>query len=217
MNICVVGMGYVGLPLSVYAAKAGFTVYGYDINDKKISNLKMGKTTSPEVTNQEILELQFDNRLNFVSKMSKNMKISIFLIAVPTPLTAKLDPDLQFLQRACEQIATLIEPDTLVINESTSFIGTLRNFIKPLIDGNSKIPGIKYAVAPERIDPGNVSWNLQNTPRVVSGLDQESINRARNFYESFCSQIYTVSKPEIAEAAKLLENTFRQVNIALNK
>jgi UDP-N-acetyl-D-glucosamine dehydrogenase len=103
----------------------------------------------------------------------------------------------------------------LVINESTSFIGTLRNFIKPIIDEKSQITDLLYAVAPERIDPGNKVWNLSNTPRVISGLDDMASKAAVKFYENFCKNLHIVSKPEIAEAAKLIENTFRQVNIAL--
>ena len=119
------------------------------------------------------------------------------------------------LENACLTVAKFVQSDTLIINESTSYIGTLRNFIYPLIENNSSAKNLKYAVAPERIDPGNNVWHLGNTPRIISGLDQIAINQAFKFYSTFCTQIHQVDKPEIAEAAKLIENTFRQVNIAL--
>lgn len=215
MNICVVGQGYVGLPISVHAAQAGFTVYGYDISKDKIKELKEGITTSPDVKKNTILDLQTTKKLNFISELNRNLDISIFVIAVPTPLNIDYEPDLSMLKNACEKIGAVIASKSLVINESTSFIGTLRDFIKPLIDKESNSTGIKYAVAPERIDPGNVKWNVSNTPRVISGLSDEAIIESVEFYEKFCSDIYSVPLPEIAEAAKLIENSFRQVNIAL--
>lgn len=215
MNICVVGQGYVGLPISIHAAQAGFTVYGYDISKDKLKELKEGITTSPDVKKETILDLQKTKKLNFISELNRNLEISIFVIAVPTPLNVDYEPDLSMLKTACEKIGAVITSDSLVINESTSFIGTLRDFIKPLIDKESKSAGIKYAVAPERIDPGNVKWNVSNTPRVISGLSDEAIIESVEFYEKFCSDIYSVPLPEIAEAAKLIENSFRQVNIAL--
>jgi UDP-N-acetyl-D-glucosamine dehydrogenase len=112
-------------------------------------------------------------------------------------------------------IAKFVQSDSLIVNESTSFIGTLRDFIYPLIKNNSSAVNLKYAVAPERIDPGNSIWHLENTPRVISGLSEDATNQAVSLYKTFCSQVYQVDKPEIAEAAKLIENTFRQVNIAL--
>ena len=215
MNICVLGQGYVGLPISIHAAQAGYTVYGYDISEDKLKELKEGITTSPEVEKQTILDLQSTKKLNFISELNRNLEISIFVIAVPTPLNLKHEPDLTMLKNACEKIGAVITSNSLVINESTSFIGTLRDFIKPLVDKESKSTGIKYAVAPERIDPGNVEWNVSNTPRVISGLSDEAIREAGEFYEKFCSHVYPVPIPEIAEAAKLIENSFRQVNIAL--
>jgi len=215
MNICVLGQGYVGLPISIHAAQAGFTVYGYDIDKEKLKELKEGITTSPDVKKKTILDLQKSKKLNFISELSKYLEISIFVIAVPTPLHVNYEPDLSMLKNACEKIGAVIASNSLVINESTSFIGTLRDFIKPIIEKESESTGIKYAVAPERIDPGNIKWNVSNTPRVISGLSDEAIKEAVEFYEKFCSDIYSVSSPEIAEAAKLIENSFRQVNIAL--
>jgi len=215
MNICVIGQGYVGLPISIKAAAAGHKVYGFDIDSPKIQQLKLGISTSPEVSKDHILTLQKSNQIIFITELSDNLSIEIFIIAVPTPLNENREPDLRMLENACLTIAKIVQSDTLIINESTSYIGTLRNFIYPLIDNNSSSINLRYAVAPERIDPGNNVWHLENTPRIVSGLDKIAINQAVKFYSTFCTQIYQVDKPEIAEAAKLIENTFRQVNIAL--
>jgi UDP-N-acetyl-D-glucosamine dehydrogenase len=215
MNICVIGQGYVGLPISIKAATAGHKVYGFDIDSLKIEQLKLGISTSPEVSKDHILTLQKSNQIIFITELANNLSIEIFIIAVPTPLNENREPDLRMLENACLTIAKIVQSDTLIINESTSFIGTLRNFIYPLIDNNSSSTNLRYAVAPERIDPGNNVWHLENTPRIVSGLDKIAINEAVKFYSTFCTQIYQVDKPEIAEAAKLIENTFRQVNIAL--
>ena len=215
MNICVIGQGYVGLPISIKAATAGHKVYGFDIDSPKIEQLKLGITTSPEVTKDRILALQKSNQISFITRLEDNLSIEVFIIAVPTPLNEYREPDLKMLENACLTVARFIQSNTLIVNESTSYIGTLRNFIYPLIENNSSSINLRYAVAPERIDPGNNVWHLENTPRIISGLDEISINQASKFYSTFCIQIHQVDKPEIAEAAKLIENTFRQVNIAL--
>jgi UDP-N-acetyl-D-glucosamine dehydrogenase len=215
MNVTVIGQGYVGLPILIKAAEAGFSVTGFDINSQKIENLKLGITSSPDVTKMQILTLLNNNKINFTSNLKDVKKSEIFVISVPTPLLPNRDPDLTMLISACKMIGEVVSPNSLVINESTSYIGTLRNLIKPTIDKVSNYKSIKYAVAPERIDPGNPKWSVQNTPRIVGGLDSESTDAVSNFYSKFCENVTVVSKPEVAEAAKLFENTFRQVNIAL--
>ena len=215
MNICVIGQGYVGLPVSIKAATAGHKVYGFDIDLPKIEQLKLGMSTSPEVSKNQILTLQKSNQISFITELTNNLSIEVFIIAVPTPLNEYREPDLKMLENACLNIAKFIQSDSLIINESTSHIGTLRNFIYPLIENNSSSMNLRYAVAPERIDPGNKIWHLENTPRIISGLSEAAIDQAVNLYSTFCTQIHQVDKPEIAEAAKLIENTFRQVNIAL--
>jgi UDP-N-acetyl-D-glucosamine dehydrogenase len=141
---------------------------------------------------------------------------SIVIIAVPTPLTSERKPDLAFIDAACKTIGQNITNPVLVINESTSFPGTLRNYIKPAIEKYSKIQVEHlYAISPERVDPGRGDFNQKNTPRLYSGITPEASERTRNFYSKFCDNLVEVSSPEVAEAAKLFENTFRQVNIAL--
>jgi UDP-N-acetyl-D-glucosamine dehydrogenase len=124
-------------------------------------------------------------------------------------------PDISFLREACLSISKVVTEHSLIINESTSFIGTLTELIKPIIESNSRLSNLDFAVAPERIDPGNRNWSLEITPRIVAGINERSTQRVFEFYSTFCKNVYKVSKPEVAEAAKLLENTFRQVNIAL--
>lgn len=215
MNLIVVGLGYVGLPLVIAAAKKGFNVTGFDINERKISQLNEGLSYIPDVKNVEIKNLIKSNRLRFTSNLQRFADNSIFVIAVPTPLNLERKPNLSMLESACEYIAEVINEGDLVINESTSFIGTVRKLIKPLIESKSGLRNLDFAVAPERIDPGNKEWFIGNTPRLISGLSDDAKNKTMVFYRHFCDEIYEVSTPEVAEAAKLFENTFRQVNIAL--
>ena len=214
-NVIVIGQGYVGLPLSVNAAKSGYKVYGFDISKEKIEQLKKGITDSPEIEKSDLLRLQKKGKIEFTSTIPKLYEQSIIVIAVPTPLGSNRKPDLSMLVNACELVARVIVDNSLVVNESTSYIGTLRDLIKPTIDKLSSAKDIMYAVAPERIDPGNTKWGMKNTPRVIAGLDDVAAQITVKFYSKFCSQIHIASKPEVAEAAKLFENSFRQVNIAL--
>ena len=214
-NVIIIGQGYVGLPLAVHAAKSGYKVYGFDISNVKIEQLKKGQSDSPDIKKNDLLRLQKKGKIEFTSIIPMLNEHSIIVIAVPTPLDSNRKPDLSMLINACELVASVIKDNSLVINESTSYIGTLRDLIKPTIDKLSLSKNIMYAVAPERIDPGNTKWGMKNTPRVIAGLDQTAAELTVKFYSKFCNRIYVVSKPEVAEAAKLFENTFRQVNIAL--
>jgi len=215
MNLIVVGQGYVGLPLVIAAARANFIVYGFDIDKLRIQNLRSGLTDSPEVTTSDLLELQSKKKIHFVDSIPKISEPCIFVIAVPTPLDKNRKPDISMLNKACDLISSVVSDGSLIINESTSYIGTLNTLIKPTIDSSTGFVNLDYAVAPERIDPGNTQWSMKNTPRIVAGINERSTQRAFDFYSTFCDQVHKVSKPEVAEAAKLFENTFRQVNIAL--
>jgi UDP-N-acetyl-D-glucosamine dehydrogenase len=195
MKIAVIGQGYVGFPLAQLAAKSGFEVIGYDTNPNVVKSLD---NTEPK------LKLTDDEGLL--------TDCQIYVIAVPTPLDTKGKPDLSYVIKASQTLAKYAASGSLVINESTSYPGTLREVILPIVDSS----GVKvlFASAPERIDPLNKNWNLKNTARVIGGLTQEATSKAEQFYATFCEQVHTVSSPEVAESAKLLENTFRQVNIA---
>ena len=195
MKIAVIGQGYVGFPLAQLAAKSGFEVIGYDNNSEVIQSLDNSESNL-KLTDDEALLID----------------CQIYVIAVPTPLDTQVKPDLTYVIKASEVIAKYAANGSLVINESTSYPGTLREVIMPIIDPS----GVKvlFAAAPERIDPLNQQWNLSNTTRVIGGVTKEAGNKAVDFYSSFCKNVITVSTPEVAESAKLLENTFRQINIA---
>jgi len=200
MKVAVIGQGYVGLPLAKAASSAGHEVIGFD-NDPNVINRLM--VNEKNTINYRPTLLQSDINL-----------CNIYIIAVPTPLTFSNKPDLSYLKSAAELIGTVAGEGALIINESTSYPGTLREIVEVTISNSNKSK-LLYASAPERIDPANTKWDIKNTPRVVAGLNSEATKAALDFYRSFCDEVYAVSSPEVAEASKLFENTFRQVNIAL--
>ena len=215
MKISIIGQGYVGLNLAM-AIPNHHQVVGYDVNPELVTQL-LGGNSHIEGISSEDLTLKVTNA-SYIPTSDSSLIIDseIIVIAVPTPLDANRQPDLSYVRSACLTIASVMKSKVLVINESTSYPGTLRDLIKPLIEEKSSSSSLyEYAVSPERVDPGNKSWNLFNTPRLYSGLTSEASNKAREFYSSFCKELHEVSSPEVAEAAKLFENTFRQVNIAL--
>jgi len=215
MRVGIIGQGYVGLTISVFAGKH-FSVIGFDNNQKVVSQLNAGKSHIEGVDNRDLESLVKSGHYLATSHGGDLSEVDIVVIAVPTPLTPDRRPDLAYIDTACKTIGENIRKPVLVINESTSFPGTLRNFIKPAIEKYSK-ETVKhlYAISPERVDPGRGDFNQKNTPRLYSGLTPEATELTRDFYSKFCDHLVEVSSPEVAEAAKLFENTFRQVNIAL--
>ena len=199
MKIAIIGQGYVGYALSVAATKDGHSVIGFDTNSKLISEIKAkGNQKNYLPTNSEADIKDQD----------------AYIIAVPTPLDKENMPDLSFLITATQLIARSASKGALVINESTSYPGTLREIVITEIEKSNKEKFL-YAAAPERIDPANTKWSIKNTPRVIAGTDDQSSKAAYEFYKSICDEVILVTSPEVAESAKLFENTFRQVNIAL--
>lgn len=214
MKVAVIGQGYVGLSVSTASASAGYHTIGIEVNEKLVNQLNSGISHIPDIKSKEIKKLISEKSISFSTDMSLISSCQIIVIAVPTPITKNQFPDMSFLKSACEDIGKYGQEKTLVINESTSYPGTLRDFIKPIVDPESKGKFL-FASAPERIDPGNLNWDISNTPRVVSGLTNEATNKAKSFYSKFCNEIHIAPSPEAAESAKIFENTFRQVNIAL--
>ena len=208
MKVSIIGQGYVGLALAVSASNSGHEVVGFDVNKKLIENLAKGESHVEGINIEDV-----GNYLP-TDDPTKINGSDVVIIAVPTPLNLKRKPELSLLLSACEIITKNLNDKALIINESTSFPGTLRELIAESIEKGSGL-GHLYAASPERVDPGNPVWNQANTPRLVSGLTEEATKRAADFYSSFCANVVTVSSPEVAEAAKLFENTFRQVNIAM--
>ena len=196
MKIAIIGLGYVGRSIAQAALGAGHSVVGFDTNSDVVSKLS----------------IVGDFKATADAALLGDAEVVV--IAVPTPLDGARKPDLSAVNAACKTIIENVKKPVLIINESTSYPGTLRNEIAGAIEKASGL-GHMYASSPERVDPGNEKWTQKNTPRLLAGLTPEATALARKFYSSFCDEIIEVSTPEVAEAAKLFENTFRQVNIAL--
>ena len=215
MKVSIIGQGYVGLTISVFAAEH-HTVVGFDKNQGVVNALNAGKSHIEGVGSIELARLISDGKYKATTDAAEIAGSDVVVIAVPTPLTKDRKPDLAFVEAACKTIGENLKTSALIINESTSFPGTVRNLIKPLIGKHSAwILEHLYAVSPERVDPGRSDWNQKNTPRLYAGLTPEASRAVRDFYSTFCDELIEVSSPEVAESAKLFENTFRQVNIAL--
>jgi UDP-N-acetyl-D-glucosamine dehydrogenase len=215
VNVTIIGQGYVGLTISVFASK-NHKVVGFDVNSITVSQLNKGISHIEGVASGDIKQAIFEGNFKATTDGSEIAGSEIVVIAVPTPLDDKRKPDLTYIESACKVIAENLTGPALIINESTSFPGTIRNYIKPAIEKYSKQKfDHMYAISPERVDPGRKDFNQKNTPRLYAGLTPEATAKTRAFYSTFCDNLVEVSSPEVAEAAKLFENTFRQVNIAL--
>jgi UDP-N-acetyl-D-glucosamine dehydrogenase len=211
MRIAIIGQGYVGLTIAVGAAGAGHEVIGFDVNKELVNQLNSSVSHIEGISDSVLKSFRSTNKYSASTDASALNGCDVVVIAVPTPLTEARDPDLSFVHAAVELIQKNVKTPTLVINESTSYPGTLRKEIAGRITGISHL----YASSPERVDPGNTQWGTKNTPRLIGGLTPEAVVKAKEFYSSFCDNVIEVSSPEVAEAAKIFENTFRQVNIAL--
>ena len=214
MKITVIGQGYVGLPLAFHAAKSGYEVVGFDVNPKLVSDLNNGKSHIKDISDSDLSEIIQMGTYTATNNPKNIGNADIALIAVPTPLTENREPDLSFIESACDVLAKNLTKSALIINESTSYPGTLRNLIAKRVDAKSPVLH-RFAISPERVDPGNAEWGIENTPRLYAGLTREAAVETQIFYAKFCENLIEVSSPEVAEAAKLFENSFRQVNIAL--
>jgi UDP-N-acetyl-D-glucosamine dehydrogenase len=214
MKVSIIGQGYVGLTISVFAAEH-HTVVGFDKNQSVVDALNSGRSHIEGVASSDLAKWIAAGKYKATTDAADIAGTDVVVIAVPTPLTADRKPDLAFVEAACKTIGENLKTPALIINESTSFPGTVRNLIKPLIEKFSGGVAHMYAVSPERVDPGRVDWDQKNTPRLYAGLTAEASKAVREFYSTFCDNLVEVSSPEVAESAKLFENTFRQVNIAL--
>jgi UDP-N-acetyl-D-glucosamine dehydrogenase len=211
MRVAIIGQGYVGLTIAVGAAGAGHEVVGFDVNKELVNQLNSGTSHIEGISDAELKNFLSNKAYTASADASSINGCEVIVIAVPTPLTESREPDLSFVHAAVELIQNNVKAPTLIINESTSYPGTLRKEIAARITGVNHL----YASSPERVDPGNTQWGTKNTPRLIGGLTPEAVAKAKEFYSSFCDTVIEVSSPEVAEAAKIFENTFRQVNIAL--
>jgi UDP-N-acetyl-D-glucosamine dehydrogenase len=215
--LAIVGQGYVGLPLAMAAVDAGWTVIGVDNVDAKVAQINGGSSPVEDISDKQLQAAISSGLYRATTNFSEVKVASVITICVPTPLDDDREPDLTLLRSAATGIAPYVSNETLVVSESTSYPGTLRDVIFPIVQQlkPEETKNVYFACAPERVNPGDAKWNQKNTPRLVGAIDAESQNRALEFYESICDVVVSVSTPEVAEAAKLLENTFRLVNIAL--
>ena len=215
--LAIIGQGYVGLPLAMAAVDAGWTVIGVDNFSAKVEQINGGSSPVEDISDTQLKAAIARGAYKATTDFTSVAQASVVTICVPTPLDDKREPDLTLLRNATMAMASYVSNETLVVSESTSYPGTLRDIIIPIINQNKPKDSnsIYFASAPERVNPGDAIWNQKNTPRLIGAIDQESQKRALAFYESICDAAISVSTPEVAEAAKLLENTFRLVNIAL--
>ncbi len=213
----VIGLGYVGLPLAVEFAKAGFPVIGYDVNAGVVEALMTGESHIQDVPSSEIAALVRSGRFVATTDDSALSAADAIAIAVPTPLVKTRDPDMQYVEAAARTIAANAHPGLLVVLESTTYPGTTRELLQPMLERLGYGVGVDVflAFSPERVDPGNAVWQTKNTPKVIGGVTPACCDVACALYSKAIDTLVAVSSPEAAELAKLLENTFRSVNIGL--
>jgi UDP-N-acetyl-D-glucosamine dehydrogenase len=216
MQITVVGQGYVGLPLAIAAADAGFKVFGLDLNEEKISLLSRGISIIEDLNDEAILRNLQSKSYQPTTNPKPINHSEVVLICVPTPITNDNKPDLEALISATITVGRNLKAGSLVIVESTIEPGTSRNIILPILIKESGLSEAKFELAysPERIDPTNKKWDIGNTPKLVAGISSRATKKAEEFYRKFINSITICSSIEIAETAKLLENSFRLVNIS---
>jgi UDP-N-acetyl-D-glucosamine dehydrogenase len=216
-KVVVMGLGYVGLPVAVCAADAGYAVAGYDVDKTRIADLQRGTSYVEDVPGERLRAALGNGRLRVSSSADICTGFDVAVITVPTPLHEGV-PDLSYVKDAARTLAEHLRPGALVVLESTSYPGTTEELVGPMLHAATGLrPGTAFGLgySPERIDPGNRQWTFTNTPKVVSGVDDASLRRVRDFYSTLVERTVDVPSPKEAELAKLLENTFRHVNIAL--
>ena len=216
MKVTVVGQGYVGLPLAITASEAGYKVFGLDVNAEKVSVLNSGKSIIEDLSDG-IIKKSIESKLYLPTTDQSIISDSeVVLICVPTPLSKSHKPDLAALTTAVTSVGKNLKAGSLVIVESTIEPGTCRNILLPILlkESRLELDEFELAYSPERIDPTNKKWGISNTPKLVAGLTESSTKKAKEFYEKFIDSITICSSLEIAETAKLLENSFRLVNIS---
>ena len=215
-KVVVIGQGYVGLPLAIYAARANYLVIGLDIDIQKIDKLNSGQSTTDDIESIEVKSIVQSKNYRASNNFLEVSNAEIVLICVPTPLDINNKPDLNLLRAATKSVGQNLSKETLVIIESTVAPGTTRDIIVPLLEKESNLSSNDFLIAfsPERIDPRNKIWNIKNTPKLVAGLTDDACNKAIDFYSKFIDKVTKCESIEIAETAKLLENSFRLVNIS---
>ncbi|MFD1780165.1 nucleotide sugar dehydrogenase [Fredinandcohnia salidurans] len=214
----VIGLGYVGLPLAVEKAKAGFKTIGFDVQESKIEMVNNGKNYIGDVVNEDLEEIVKSGLLSATTDFSLAAQADCICICVPTPLDEHQQPDISFVRASAESIVPYMHKDMLIVLESTTYPGTTEELLKPILESSGLKCGEDFylAFSPERVDPGNLIYKTKNTPKVVGGVTSKCTDVAAALYESILeAPIQRVSSPAIAEFEKILENTYRNVNIGL--
>jgi len=215
VSIGIVGLGYVGLPLAVAFAEAGENVIGVDVDHARVTMLTAGNSPIEDISDERLEAVL--GSIQFTTRAVELHEAEAILVCVPTPLTRNREPDLGPLQSAAQALAGVVRRDQLIVLESTTFPGTTREHLVPMLEESGLRAGEDFALAfsPERVDPGRTDYTMRTTPKVVGGLTPTCTDRAAAVYSRVCDHVVRVSTPEVAELSKLLENIFRSVNIAL--
>lgn len=215
----VVGLGYVGLPLAVEKAKAGFKTIGFDIQEEKVNLVNEGRNYIGDVVDSDLAELVKNGRLSATSDFSFIRDVDFIAICVPTPLDIHQEPDISYVRESAEAVSKYLKSGTMVVLESTTYPGTTEELIKPILEkGSGLVCGQDFYLgfSPERVDPGNLIYKTKNTPKVVGAIGEEAAEVISAMYRAVLEgEVYTVSSPAVAEMEKILENTYRNVNIGL--
>lgn len=214
----VVGLGYVGLPLAVEKAKAGFKVVGFDVQEAKVRMVNAGENYIGDVVNEDLARIVASGKLKATSDFAEVASCDCVCIAVPTPLDKHQEPDISYVKSSAQSIAKYLHKDMLVVLESTTYPGTTEELIKPILESSGLKCGQDFylAFSPERVDPGNLIYKTKNTPKVVGGCTPECTDIAATMYEMVLeAPVHRVSCPAVAEMEKILENTYRNINIGL--
>src|SRR2546430_9995074 len=217
-RVGVIGCGYVGLPLAVAYAKAGYSVVGVDVDAERVRKLCAGESYIQDISSKVLGAEVKAGRFTATTDYEALRKANIVFVAVPTPFDRAKQPDLRYVTKAAEGIAAILKKGQLVVLESTTYPGTTDEVMRPILERSGLRAGVDFylAFSPERIDPGNKTFGIENTPKVVGGIDSESTALAAEALQQITKgRIHTVSSARVAELTKLLENTFRAVNIAL--
>ena len=214
----VIGLGYVGLPLSVESASSGgLKVIGFDVNQGVVDGVNAGRSHIQDLTDAQVGDLVSAGKLEATTDMSRLAECDAISICVPTPLAKTRDPDVSYVIAASEAVAAALRPGQLIVLESTTYPGTTRDIMRPRLEKTGLVAGKDFHLcfSPERVDPGNETWTTRNTPKVIGGVTQACSDAGTAFYERFIEVVVRVSSTEAAELTKILENTFRAVNIGL--
>lgn len=219
LSVAVVGLGYVGLPLAVEKAKSGFKTIGFDVQEEKVNLVNLGQNYIGDVVDEDLSELVSEGLLSATSDFSFIKDADFIAICVPTPLDDHQSPDISYIKKSSEDIAKYLKPETIVVLESTTYPGTTEELIMPILEeGSGLVCGKDFYLgfSPERVDPGNRFYNTKNTPKVVGAIGDDAREVIATVYRSVLDgEIFTVSSPRVAEMEKILENTYRNVNIGL--